>query len=116
MAAGGAGAPFLALLAKPRRRVVGDRCLRPCAARRGLAEKHQRHVLHRAPAAAVLGARRHSFGCGGPSATGVMDVRPLRILIVRRDNIGDLVCTTPLIDALRAHLPKAWIAALVTTY
>lgn len=39
-----------------------------------------------------------------------------RILILRRDNIGDLVCTTPLIDALRAQLPQAWIGALVTTY
>ena len=34
-------------------------------------------------------------------------------LVVRRDNIGDLVCTTPLIAALRAHYPDAWIAALV---
>jgi ADP-heptose:LPS heptosyltransferase len=39
-----------------------------------------------------------------------------RILIVRRDNIGDLVCTTPLIDALRARHPQAWIGALVNTY
>jgi heptosyltransferase-3 len=39
-----------------------------------------------------------------------------RILVVRRDNIGDLVCTTPLVDALRARLPQAWIAALVNTY
>jgi heptosyltransferase III len=39
-----------------------------------------------------------------------------RILILRRDNIGDLVCTTPLIDALRARLPEAWIGALVNTY
>jgi len=39
-----------------------------------------------------------------------------RILILRRDNIGDLVCTTPLIAALRAQLPGAWLAALVTTY
>jgi ADP-heptose:LPS heptosyltransferase len=39
-----------------------------------------------------------------------------RILILRRDNIGDLVCTTPLLDALRARLPRAWLAALVTTY
>jgi heptosyltransferase-3 len=39
-----------------------------------------------------------------------------RILILRRDNIGDLVCTTPLIDALRARLPRAWLGALVTTY
>ena len=39
-----------------------------------------------------------------------------RILIVRRDNIGDLVCTTPLLDAMRARLPRAWLGALVTTY
>jgi heptosyltransferase-3 len=41
---------------------------------------------------------------------------PLRVLIVRRDNIGDLVCTTPLLAALRAQLPRAWIGALITTY
>jgi heptosyltransferase III len=39
-----------------------------------------------------------------------------RILILRRDNIGDLVCTTPLIAALRAQLPAAWLGAVVTTY
>ena len=39
-----------------------------------------------------------------------------RILIIRRDNIGDLVCTTPLIRALREQLPNAYIAALVTRY
>lgn len=39
-----------------------------------------------------------------------------RILILRRDNIGDLVCTTPLLDALRAQRPRAWLGALVTTY
>lgn len=39
-----------------------------------------------------------------------------RILLLRRDNIGDLVCTTPLLAALRAHLPRAWLGALVTTY
>ena len=38
------------------------------------------------------------------------------ILVLRRDNIGDLVCTTPLIDALRAQLPQAWRGALVNTY
>ena len=37
-------------------------------------------------------------------------------MILRRDNIGDLACTTPLVEALRAHLPRAWLAALVTTY
>jgi heptosyltransferase III len=39
-----------------------------------------------------------------------------RILILRRDNIGDLACTTPLIAALRARWPRAWLGALVTTY
>ncbi len=39
-----------------------------------------------------------------------------RILILRRDNIGDLVCTTPLLQALRVQLPQAWLGALVTTY
>jgi len=38
------------------------------------------------------------------------------ILIVRRDNIGDLVCTTPLIEALRERHPRAWLGALVNTY
>jgi ADP-heptose:LPS heptosyltransferase len=38
------------------------------------------------------------------------------ILVVRRDNIGDLVCTTPLIAALRLRYPEAWIGALVNDY
>ena len=42
--------------------------------------------------------------------------RAPRILIIRRDNIGDLACTTPLIAGLRAQLPRAWLGALVTTY
>lgn len=39
-----------------------------------------------------------------------------KILIVRRDNIGDLVCTTPAIAALRRHYPDAEIGALVNSY
>jgi ADP-heptose:LPS heptosyltransferase len=39
-----------------------------------------------------------------------------RLLIIRRDNIGDLVCVTPLISALRRRYPRAHIAALVNTY
>lgn len=39
-----------------------------------------------------------------------------RLLIVRRDNIGDLVCTTPLIRALRERYPSAWLGALVNSY
>ena len=46
-----------------------------------------------------------------------MSIGPLSsILIIRRDNIGDLVCTTPLISALRQRYPHAYIAALVNTY
>jgi ADP-heptose:LPS heptosyltransferase len=39
-----------------------------------------------------------------------------RILLVRRDNIGDLVCTTPLLSALRARFPNAHLAALTSSY
>lgn len=41
---------------------------------------------------------------------------PKRILVIRRDNIGDLVCTTPAIAALRKHYPDAEIGALVNSY
>lgn len=41
---------------------------------------------------------------------------PSRILVIRRDNIGDLVCTTPLFSALRRHFPQARIEALVNSY
>lgn len=40
----------------------------------------------------------------------------MNILVVRRDNIGDLVCTTPLIAALRRKHPGAWIGAYVNSY
>jgi ADP-heptose:LPS heptosyltransferase len=40
----------------------------------------------------------------------------VKILVIRRDNIGDLVCTTPLITALRAHFPRARLAALTNSY
>lgn len=39
-----------------------------------------------------------------------------RILVIRRDNIGDLVCTLPLIQRLREKHRDAWIGALVTRY
>lgn len=39
-----------------------------------------------------------------------------KFLVIRRDNIGDLVCTTPAIAALRKHNPNAEIAALVNSY
>jgi len=37
-------------------------------------------------------------------------------LVIRRDNIGDLVCTLPLIAALRRRYPAARIEALVNSY
>lgn len=40
----------------------------------------------------------------------------MKILVIRRDNIGDLVCTTPLFAALRQHYPHARIDALVNSY
>ena len=39
-----------------------------------------------------------------------------RILVIRRDNIGDLACTTPAFAALRKHYPDAEIGALVNSY
>jgi len=41
---------------------------------------------------------------------------PLKILVVRRDNIGDLICTTPLLHGLRGRYPKAWISVLASSY
>ena len=40
----------------------------------------------------------------------------MKILLIRRDNIGDLICTTPLLRALREHLPEASISILVSSY
>jgi ADP-heptose:LPS heptosyltransferase len=40
----------------------------------------------------------------------------MRILVIRRDNIGGLVCRTPLFAALRARYSQAHIAALVNSY
>lgn len=37
-------------------------------------------------------------------------------LIIRRDNIGDLVLTTPMFEALRRRYPNAYIAVLVNSY
>jgi heptosyltransferase-3 len=40
----------------------------------------------------------------------------MRILVIRRDNIGDLVCATPLLAGLRRRHPQAHIAVLVNSY
>lgn len=42
--------------------------------------------------------------------------QPLSFLVIRRDNIGDLVCTTPVFQALRERYPQARIYALTNTY
>lgn len=39
--------------------------------------------------------------------------RVQRILVVRNDNIGDLLCTTPALRALRRAFPDAYLAVLV---
>lgn len=39
-----------------------------------------------------------------------------KILFIRRDNIGDLICTTPAIHAARESFPQAKICVLVNTY
>jgi heptosyltransferase III len=40
----------------------------------------------------------------------------MKILVIRRDNIGDLLCTTPLIAALRRRHRDAWIGVLTNSY
>ncbi len=50
------------------------------------------------------------------NGANVIFSEPRRILVIRRDNIGDLVCTTPLFAALRQRFPSAHIALLTNTY
>ncbi len=40
----------------------------------------------------------------------------MKILLVRNDNIGDLVCTTPAVEALRKKYPDAKIDIVVNSY
>lgn len=40
----------------------------------------------------------------------------MKILVIRRDNIGDLICTTPLLQLLRDGCPDAQIDLLVNDY
>ncbi|MEE9543039.1 MAG: glycosyltransferase family 9 protein, partial [Thermodesulfobacteriota bacterium] len=39
-----------------------------------------------------------------------------KILVVRNDNIGDLILTTPALEALRRAFPDAYLAVLVADY
>ncbi len=46
-----------------------------------------------------------------------IDIKAIKkILLIRRDNIGDLICTTPAIHALREKFPSAKIGILVNSY
>lgn len=40
----------------------------------------------------------------------------MKILVIRRDNIGDLICTTPMLYLLRQKFPDARICVLANTY
>ncbi len=40
----------------------------------------------------------------------------MKILLIRNDNLGDLICTTPAIEALRNKYPDARIDIVVNTY
>jgi len=52
---------------------------------------------------------------GGKLTATTPGERP-KILVIRRDNIGDLVCTTPLLGALRRRFPNAWLAVFANSY
>jgi heptosyltransferase-3 len=41
---------------------------------------------------------------------------PVRVLVIQRDNIGDLVLVTPFLAALRSCLPDAYVTVLVNSY
>ena len=40
----------------------------------------------------------------------------MKILLIRNDNIGDLICTTPAIEALRKHFRNDQIDIVVNSY
>ena len=40
----------------------------------------------------------------------------MNILVIRVDNIGDLICTTPIFQALKSRYPQAKLSVLVNTY
>ncbi|MFQ6673133.1 MAG: glycosyltransferase family 9 protein, partial [Candidatus Tectimicrobiota bacterium] len=39
-----------------------------------------------------------------------------KILLVRNDNIGDVICSTPAIEAVRRAFPQAYVGILVAGY
>ena len=49
-----------------------------------------------------------------PAQTGLFDKPPQRLLVIRADQLGDLVCSIPALQRLRELLPQAKITGLVT--
>ena len=43
----------------------------------------------------------------------MIDLNDKKILLVRNDNVGDLICTTPAIEALRKKYPNNQIDIVV---
>src|SRR5581483_4062556 len=98
------------------RRPGGDRRGDPRArGRSGTRAAHGRARAREGAPLHLVRARR-AHGAPAPAAARAAMNERVRILVVRRDNIGDLVCTTPLIAALRRARPEAFIAALVNSY
>ena len=62
----------------------------------------------------VLEVGLHRRLPGNTASFGPDRVR--RILVVRKDNIGDVLCTTPALRALRRAFPTAYLAILVTEH
>ncbi len=46
----------------------------------------------------------------------MIDLNNKKILLVRNDNMGDLICTTPVIEAIRKRYPHAQIDIVVNSY
>jgi ADP-heptose:LPS heptosyltransferase len=46
----------------------------------------------------------------------MIDITTKKILLIRNDNIGDLICTTPAIEALRKKYPNNQIDIVVNSY
>ena len=87
-------------------------------------EKHRALSARRCnPDALAQRARRAAAHAGSPTPSSSCScgwsapaaVNP-RSWSIRRDNIGDLVCATPLFAALRRRYPDATFAALVNSY
>ena len=52
----------------------------------------------------------------GQGVPGLDPAQVRRILVIRNDNLGDVLCTTPALAALRRRFPAAHLAILVASY